>query len=112
MLGTHGRSGMKKIVLGSVAEGIINSAPCPVFTVGLQVPRMAHHLLPAYTATPGAYALVGMGTAFAGIVRAPMTSVLMILETTRDYTVISICSTAPEERLLLLYGWLNRITPA
>jgi len=36
----------------------------------------------------GAYALVGMGTAFAGIVRAPMTSVLMIFETTRDYTVI------------------------
>jgi len=29
-----------------------------------------------------------MGTAFAGIVRAPMTSVLMIFETTRDYTVI------------------------
>ena len=29
-----------------------------------------------------------MGAAFAGIVRAPMTSVMMILETTRDYTVI------------------------
>jgi CIC family chloride channel protein len=34
------------------------------------------------------YALVGMGTAFAGIVRAPMTSVLMIFEITRDYSVI------------------------
>ena len=48
----------------------------------------AHHLLPAYTATPGAYALVGMGALFAGIVRAPMTSVLMIFEMTRDYAVI------------------------
>jgi len=38
--------------------------------------------------SPGAYALVGMGTAFAGIVRAPMTSVVMIFETTRDYSVI------------------------
>lgn len=56
--------------------------------LGGTVGSIAHHLLPAYTATPGAYALVGMGTAFAGIVRAPMTSVLMILETTRDYTVI------------------------
>ena len=37
---------------------------------------------------PGAYALVGMGALFAGIVRAPMTSVLMIFETTRDYAVI------------------------
>jgi chloride channel protein, CIC family len=49
---------------------------------------VAHHLLPAYTALPGAYALVGMGTLFAGIVRAPMTSVLMIFETTHDYAVI------------------------
>lgn len=56
--------------------------------LGGTVGSIAHHWLPAYTATPGAYALVGMGTAFAGIVRAPMTSVLMILETTRDYTVI------------------------
>jgi chloride channel protein, CIC family len=56
--------------------------------LGGTVGSVAHHWLPAYTATPGAYALVGMGTVFAGIVRAPMTSVLMILETTRDYTVI------------------------
>ena len=31
---------------------------------------------------------MGMGTAFAGIVRAPMTSVLMIFEMTQDYSVI------------------------
>ena len=49
---------------------------------------LAHWLLPAYTATPGAYALVGMGAVFAGIVRAPMTSVLMIFEMTQDYAVI------------------------
>jgi chloride channel protein, CIC family len=49
---------------------------------------VAHHFFPAYTATPGAYALVGMGAAFAGIVRAPMTSVLMIFEMTQDYAVI------------------------
>lgn len=49
---------------------------------------LAHHWLPAYTATSGAHALVGMGTLFAGIVRAPMTSVLMIFETTQDYAVI------------------------
>jgi CIC family chloride channel protein len=48
----------------------------------------AHNLFPHYAATPGAYALVGMGTVFAGIVRAPMTSVVMIFEITRDYAVI------------------------
>ena len=52
------------------------------------VGTVAHHFFPAYTATPGAYALVGMGAVFAGIVRAPMTSVLMIFEMTQDYAVI------------------------
>ncbi len=56
--------------------------------LGGTVGSVAHRLLPTYTATPGAYALVGMGAAFAGIVRAPLTSVLMIFETTRDYAVI------------------------
>jgi len=56
--------------------------------LGGTVGSIAHRLLPAYTATPGAYALVGMGAVFAGIVRAPMTSVLMIFETTQDYAVI------------------------
>ena len=56
--------------------------------LGGTVGSVAHRLLPTYTATAGAYALVGMGAAFAGIVRAPMTSVVMIFETTRDYTVI------------------------
>ena len=56
--------------------------------LGGAIGHVAHQLFPAYTATPGAYALVGMGALFAGIVRAPMTSVLMIFEMTRDYTVI------------------------
>jgi CIC family chloride channel protein len=56
--------------------------------LGGAIGTVAHHLLPAYTATPGAYALVGMGALFAGIIRAPMTSVLMIFEMTRDYAVI------------------------
>ncbi|MGB2623695.1 MAG: chloride channel protein [Candidatus Acidiferrum sp.] len=56
--------------------------------LGGAIGTVAHDLLPGYVGTPGAYALVGMGTAFAGIVRAPMTSVVMIFEITRDYAVI------------------------
>jgi len=56
--------------------------------LGGTVGGIAHHFLPQYTASAGAYALVGMGTLFAGIIRAPMTSVLMIFETTQDYAVI------------------------
>ncbi|HVM93686.1 MAG TPA: universal stress protein [Terriglobales bacterium] len=37
VLGTRGRGGIKKMLLGSVAEQIVGSAPCPVLTVGPQV---------------------------------------------------------------------------
>ena len=56
--------------------------------LGGAVGSLAHAGLPDITGSPGAYALVGMGAAFAGIVRAPMTSVIMIFEITRDYSII------------------------
>jgi CIC family chloride channel protein len=56
--------------------------------LGGTVGTVAHHFFPASTALPGAYALVGMGAVFAGVVRAPMTSVLIIFEMTQDYAVI------------------------
>ena len=33
VVGTHGRGGLKKWLLGSVAEKIVGTAPCPVVTV-------------------------------------------------------------------------------
>jgi nucleotide-binding universal stress UspA family protein len=36
--GTHGRTGLGRVLLGSVAEAIFREAPCPVLTVG---PRLA-----------------------------------------------------------------------
>jgi chloride channel protein, CIC family len=56
--------------------------------LGGAVGGAAHRLMPDYTGSVGAYALVGMGTAFAGIVRVPMTSVIMIFEITRDYSIV------------------------
>src|SRR5215467_8151408 len=70
------------------AGGIFGPALFIGAMLGGTVGTVAHHLFPAHTATPGAYALVGMGAVFAGIVRAPMTSVLMIFEMTQDYAVI------------------------
>ena len=70
------------------AGGIFGPALFLGAMLGGTVGGVAHHFLPAHVANAGAYALVGMGTAFAGIVRAPMTSVVMIFETTRDYAVI------------------------
>jgi CIC family chloride channel protein len=70
------------------AGGIFGPALFIGAMLGGAVGTVAHRWLPAFTATPGAYALVGMGAVFAGIVRAPMTSVLMIFEMTQDYAVI------------------------
>jgi nucleotide-binding universal stress UspA family protein len=33
VLATHGRTGLSRMLLGSVAETVIRRAPCPVFTV-------------------------------------------------------------------------------
>jgi CIC family chloride channel protein len=70
------------------AGGIFGPALFLGAMLGGTIGSVAHNLFPAHVATAGAYALVGMGTAFAGIIRAPMTSVVMIFETTRDYAVI------------------------
>jgi len=43
---------------------------------------------PGMTASPGAYALVGMGAVFAGTVRAPLTAILILFELTRNYNLI------------------------
>ena len=83
-----------KIVATSVcyasgnAGGIFGPALFIGAMMGAAVGGVAHTLFPGYTAGPGAYALVGMGSAFAGIVRTPLTSVFMIFEITRDYTII------------------------
>jgi nucleotide-binding universal stress UspA family protein len=42
VLGTHGRSGFERLLLGSVAEKILRTAPCPVLTV----PRGAADAVP------------------------------------------------------------------
>ena len=55
---------------------------------GGAVGMLVHRFAPFPTSDPGAYALVGMGTLFAGIIRAPMTSVFMIFELTQDYQIL------------------------
>lgn len=40
VVGTHGRTGLGKLLLGSVAEDILRHASCPVLTVG---PRVSGH---------------------------------------------------------------------
>ncbi len=56
--------------------------------LGGSVAMLEQQLFPAIAVPVGAYALVGMGALFAGILRAPMTSVFMILEVSGNYSII------------------------
>ncbi len=49
---------------------------------------LANLLWPLSTSSTGAYVLVGIGTFFAGIFRAPMTSVFMVFELSASYEII------------------------
>jgi CIC family chloride channel protein len=56
--------------------------------IGGGVGMLERALFPQMSVPVGAYALVGMGTLFAGILRAPLTSVFMILEVSGNYSII------------------------
>ena len=56
--------------------------------LGAAVGGAEHYFLPHLTISAGTYALVGMGVLFAGFLRAPMTSVFMVLEVSGNYSII------------------------
>ena len=56
--------------------------------IGGAVGSIEHHFFPWLTGGVGAYALVGMGTLFAGFLRVPLTSVFMVLEVSGNYSII------------------------
>jgi CIC family chloride channel protein len=56
--------------------------------MGGAVGGVEHHFFPALTGPVGMYALVGMGTVFAGFLRVPLTSVFMVLELSGNYSII------------------------
>lgn len=56
--------------------------------LGCAVGLVEKIFLPHLTGSLGSYALVGMGVLFAAFLRAPLTSVFMVLEVSRNYSVI------------------------
>ncbi|MGB6430482.1 MAG: chloride channel protein [Candidatus Acidiferrales bacterium] len=76
----------------SVSSGAPGGMFAPALFVGgmlgAAVGTLQARFFPAYTGPVGDYALVGMGTLFAGFLRVPMTSVFMVLETSGNYSII------------------------
>ena len=56
--------------------------------LGAAVGAIEQHFFPGLTGTVGTFALVGMGTFFAGFLRTPITSVFMVIEVSGNYTAI------------------------
>jgi len=68
---------------GMFAPTLFIGAMLGAFIAGLE-----HNLFPHLAISTGTYAMVGMGVLFAGFLRAPMTSVFMVLEVSGNYTII------------------------
>ncbi|HYM11614.1 MAG TPA: chloride channel protein [Bryobacterales bacterium] len=56
--------------------------------IGGGIGGLARLQWPSRISSPDAYVLVGMGTFFAGVFRAPMTSIFMVFEATASYVII------------------------
>ena len=56
--------------------------------LGGAVGSIEHHFFPSLTGTVGSFALIGMGTFFAGFLRTPITSVFMVMEVSGTYTAV------------------------
>ncbi len=75
-IGSGGSGGIfaPSLFIGAMAGGAFGEA--------------VHGAFPDVTAASGAYALVGMGAVFAAAARAPITSIIILFEMTRDYHII------------------------
>jgi len=56
--------------------------------IGGAIGGLEHHFFPQIAASVAPFALVGMGTFFAGFLRVPITSVFMVVETTGSYSIV------------------------
>ena len=56
--------------------------------IGGSIGGLEHHIFPQISSSVAPFALVGMGTFFAGFMRVPITSVFMVVETTGSYSIV------------------------
>ncbi len=94
------------VTLGSGGSGGIFSPSLFLGAMGgAAFGKLAHAVFPGITGPSGAYALVAMSAVFAGVARAPITSIVILFELTGDYRLIlplmlsTVISTLVSERM-------------
>ena len=86
--------GFAKILTTSLSfvSGTPGGMFAPVLFIGAMiggaVGGLEHHFFPQVGASVAPFALVGMGTFFAGFLRVPITSVFMVVETSGSYSIV------------------------
>jgi nucleotide-binding universal stress UspA family protein len=87
IVGTHGRRGLKKLRLGSVAEQVLRMAPCPVLTLGPKISETSSvdiqpgHVLYAVEFVPDISHAAAYAVSLAEEYRAKLTFMKILEET-------------------------------
>lgn len=78
------------LTMGSYSTGAPGGIFAPLLVLGallgLAVGQLAHMVAPEAVPQPGVFAVVGMAAYFTGIVRAPLTGIVLIMEMTGSYS--------------------------
>ncbi|HYH09809.1 MAG TPA: chloride channel protein [Thermoanaerobaculia bacterium] len=76
----------------AISAGILGGTFAPSLFIGTAlgaaIGHAARDLFPGAHIDPKAYAILGMGSFFAGLLRSPIAAVLIVVELTRDYELI------------------------
>lgn len=111
VVGTHGRGGFGKVILGSVAEDIFRHSPVPVLTVGPSIHRhrginQPHHILAPCDLTRRSHAAVEYACTLAEEHNSQLT-VLHVIERASEVRSLNPEQVKKEiqERLIEVVGW-------
>jgi CIC family chloride channel protein len=76
----------------AISAGVLGGTFAPSLFIGTALGAAIGHsaqiLFPQATIDPKAYAIVGMGSVFAGMLRSPIAAVVIVVELTRDYELM------------------------
>jgi len=104
VLGTHGRTGVGKLLLGSAAEAILRTAPCPVLTLGpharTEPEWQLHQILYATDFSPASIEGVQYAIAFAQAYNAKL-ALLHVIETRETDELVHEAELTDSSRRLL-----------
>jgi nucleotide-binding universal stress UspA family protein len=112
VIGSHGRTGLRRLLLGSVAEMVVRHAPCPVLTVrGEAEPRPFAHLLCPVDFSPGSREAIELAAELARPDRAAVT-LLHVIEapvTWGEVRPFDVYDDLSREARKTLEGWTQEL---